>query len=99
VSIIVTQPASAFSQVKILGQVKTPQALAFRQGMTVLDAVLAAGGLTEFAAGNRAKLIRTENGKQKEYRLKLNKLVDGGDMSQNLALKAGDALLIPESRF
>ncbi len=57
VSIIVTQPASAFSQVKILGQVKAPQALAFRQGMTVLDAVLAAGGLSEFAAGNRAKLI------------------------------------------
>ncbi len=99
VSIIVTQPARAFSQVKILGQVKAPQALAFRQGMTVLDAVLAAGGLSEFAAGNRAKLIRTENGKQKEYRLKLNKLVDGGDMSQNLPLQAGDTLLIPESRL
>lgn len=98
VNVIVTQPASAFSQVKVMGQVKNPQALPFRQGMTVLDAILAVGGLGEFASGNRAKLIRNENGKQKEYRLRLTRLA-GGDMSQNLDLKPGDVLLVPESRF
>lgn len=99
VNIIVTKPVSAFSQVKIMGQVKDPQALAFREGMTVLDAVLAVGGLAEFAAGNRAKLIRTENGRQKEYRLRLGKLVNDGDMTQNLPLRPGDVLLVPGSRF
>jgi polysaccharide export outer membrane protein len=67
--------------------------------MTVLDAVLATGGLSQFAAGNRAKIVRTENGNAREIKIKLNKLVDGGDMSQNIALKPGDVLIVPESRF
>ncbi|MEY4760423.1 MAG: hypothetical protein RLZZ200_279 [Pseudomonadota bacterium] len=99
VNVIVTQPASAFSQVKVMGQVQKPQALPFRQGMTVLDAVLASGGLGQFAAGNRAKLLRTENGKARELPLKLTRLLEDGDLSQNLELKAGDVLLVPESRF
>jgi polysaccharide export outer membrane protein len=99
VNIIVTQPASTFSQVRIIGQVKEQRALPFREGMTVLDAVLAAGGLAEFAAGNRAKLIRTEGGKEKEYRLRLGKLLNDGDMSQNLPLRPGDVLMVPGSRF
>ena len=99
VNVIVTQPASVFSQVKVIGQVTKPQALAYREGMTVLDAILAVGGLGPFAAGNRARLMRVENGKQKEIKLKLNALVNGGDMAQNVALKPGDVLVIPESRF
>jgi polysaccharide biosynthesis/export protein len=99
VNVIVTQPASVFSQVKVIGQVVKPQALAYREGMTVLDAILAVGGLGPFAAGNRARLMRTENGKQKEIKLKLNALVNGGDMAQNVGLKPGDVLVIPESRF
>jgi polysaccharide biosynthesis/export protein len=98
VNVIVTQPASVFSQVKIMGQVQRPQALSFREGMTVLDAVLAVGGLSEFAAGNRTKLLRTVDGKQTEILIKLGKL-NNGDMSQNVLLKPGDVLLIPESRF
>jgi polysaccharide biosynthesis/export protein len=99
VNVIVTQPASAFSQVKIIGQVINPQALPYREGMKVLDAVLAVGGLAPFAAGNRAKLIRMENGKQKEVRVKIADLVNKGDMRHNLDLKPGDVLVIPESMF
>ena len=99
VNVIVTVPASVFSQVKIIGQVVRPQALAYREGMTILDAVLAVGGLTPFAAGNRSRLVRTVDGKKQEIKIKLGALVDGGDISQNVALKPGDVLFIPESRF
>lgn len=98
VNVIVTQPASAFSQVKVMGEVAQQQALAYREGMKVLDAILAVGGLAEFAAPNRTKLLRTENGKQVEIRVRLGKLLDG-DFSQNHALKPGDVLLVPASRF
>jgi len=99
VNVIVTTPASVFSQVKIIGQVTRPQALPYRQGMTVLDAVLAVGGLSQFAAGNRAHLVRTVDGKQKEIHIKLGALVNEGDMKQNIALQPGDVLVVPESRF
>jgi polysaccharide biosynthesis/export protein len=99
VNVIVTQPASAFSQVKVIGQVRTPQSLPYRDGLTVLDAVLAVGGLGPFAAGNRAKIVRTENGKAKEIPIKVASLINNGDMRHNLALKPGDVLVIPESRF
>lgn len=99
VNVIVTNPVSFFSQVKVIGQVQRPQALPYREGMTVLDAVLSVGGLAPFAAGNRARLMRTENGKPKEIRLKLDKLMDGGDLTLNVPLKPGDVLLVPESRF
>jgi polysaccharide export outer membrane protein len=99
VNVIVTQPVSVYSQVKVMGQVQKPQALAYREGMTVLDAVLAVGGLGQFAAGNRAKLLRSENGKQTEIAIKLGRLLNNGDLKQNLPLKPGDVLLVPESRF
>jgi polysaccharide biosynthesis/export protein len=99
VNVIVTLPASALSQVKVIGQVSKPQAIPFREGMTVLDAILQVGGLSQFAAGNRARLVRTQNGKQVEIKIKVESLVNSGDMKQNLPLKAGDVLVIPESRF
>jgi polysaccharide export outer membrane protein len=99
VNVFVLEAISALSQVKVTGQVKTPQALPYHDGMTVLDAVLAAGGLTDFAAGNRARVVRSVNGKQQEINVHLGKLLDGGDMSQNIALRPGDVLLIPQSRF
>jgi polysaccharide export outer membrane protein len=99
VNIIVTKPASVYSQVKVIGQVLHPGAVPYRDGMTVLDAVLAVGGLTTFAAGNRAHLVRTEAGKQTEIKVKLDSLVNSGDMSQNLVLKPGDVVVVPESRF
>lgn len=99
VNVIVTQPMSSFSQVKIVGQVVRQQSLAYREGMTVLDAVLACGGLGTFAAGNRAKIVRTENGKQLEVPVRLSALINQGDLKQNLLLKPGDVLMVPESRF
>jgi polysaccharide biosynthesis/export protein len=99
VNVIVVRPDSVFSQVKVIGQVMHPQAIAYRQGMSVLDAVLAVGGLSEYAAGNRARIVRMVDGKETEIPLRLNALVNGGDMSQNLALKPGDVLVVPESRF
>jgi polysaccharide biosynthesis/export protein len=99
VNIIVTQPVSTFSQVKVIGQVTNPQALPFREGMTVLDAVLAVGGLAPFAAGNRAKIVRNENGKSREIKVKLDNVVNKGDLATNVSLQAGDVLVVPESRF
>jgi polysaccharide export outer membrane protein len=99
VNVVVMVAASVFSQVKVIGQVKTPQALPYRDGMRVLDAVLAVGGLGQFAAGNRAHIVRTENGKQTEIKVKLESLVNSGDMKQNLLLKPGDVLVVPETRF
>lgn len=99
VNVIVTQPVSAFSQVKVIGQVVKPQSVSYREGMTVLDAILSVGGMTNYAAGNRAKLIRTVNGKQTEIKLKLDSLVNKGDMKQNLPLRPGDVLVIPETLF
>jgi len=99
VNIIVTQPASAFSQVRVIGQVQKPQAVPYREGMAVLDAVLAVGGLATFAAGDRTQLVRTVDGKQTQTRVKLDALLNKGDMSQNLPLRPGDVLVVPESRF
>jgi polysaccharide export outer membrane protein len=99
VNVIVSIPVSAFSQIKVIGQVMNPQSMPYREGMRVLDVVLAAGGLGEFAAGNRAKVVRKEHGKEQELRVKLDDLINKGDMKHNLELKPGDVLVVPESFF
>jgi polysaccharide biosynthesis/export protein len=100
VNIIVTTPASALSRITVIGQVKAPGSIPYRQGMTVLDVVLASGGLGEFAGGNRAKLVRkTADGKSQEIRLKLADLVNKGKVSNNIEVKPGDVLVVPESIF
>lgn len=99
VSVVVTIALSVYSQVKVIGQVKAPQSLPYHDGMTVLDAVLAAGGLSQFAAGNRARLVRHDNGKQTEIDIKLDNLLNKGDTKQDLPLKPGDILVVPETRF
>jgi polysaccharide export outer membrane protein len=99
VNVIVTLPASALSQIKIVGQVVRPQSVPYREGLTVLDVVLAAGGMAPFAAGNRAKIIRHENGGMREIRVRIANLINDGDMRQNLELPPGDVIVVPESRF
>lgn len=99
VNVIVTNPLSAFSQVKVIGQVANPQSLPYREGMRVLDAILAAGGLTEFAAGNRGKIVRKVDGKDVELRVKVEDLVNKGAMKHNLELKPGDVVVVPQSFF
>ncbi len=99
VNIIVTTAASAFSSVKVVGQVMHPQALPYREGMTVLDAILAVGGLGQFASGNRARIVRMENGRETTIHVKLANLVNSGDVRENVALKPGDVLVVPQSLF
>src|SRR5215469_483787 len=99
VNIIVTTAASAFSLVKVVGQVQHPSALPYREGMRVLDAILAVGGLTQFASGNRARIVRMENGKETIIHVKLADLVNNGDVRENVPLKPGDVLVVPQSLF
>ena len=99
VNIILGAAVSTYSQVKIVGEVKTPQAMPYREGLRVLDVVLAAGGLTDFAAPNRARIVRQVNGKNVETRVKLHDLLNGGDLKQNLELRPGDVFIVPQSRF
>jgi polysaccharide export outer membrane protein len=102
VNIIVTAPASQLSQVRVVGQVLRPQGVPFREGMTVLDVVLQVGCLGQFAAGNRAKIVRQDPAqptKPKEIPVRLADLLNKGDMRQNVAMQAGDVLVVPQTRF
>ncbi len=100
VSVIVLQPASTFSQIRVVGQAVSPRAIPYRSGMTVLDVIIAVGGLSEFAAGNRARLVRTsKDGTTQRIKVRLNDLISKGDMKQNLRMEPGDVLIIPESAF
>lgn len=85
-------------QVRIVGSAARPSALPYRQNMTVLDAMISVGGITEFASGNRAVLIRTSDG-SKQYNLRLKDLLRNGDISANADLKPGDVIIIPEGWF
>jgi polysaccharide export outer membrane protein len=100
VNVIVTNALSVGSQVKVVGQAVTPKALPFKSGMTVMDVVIEVGGLGQFAAGNRAKIVRQEaNGKTREIKVRLFDLLEKGDMRQNIKMQPGDVLIIPETRF
>ncbi len=102
VSVIVGSFGGPFAQqIRIVGAATRPAALSYRSNMTLLDAIIAVGGLTEFAAGNKARLVRIdkETGKQREYRLKISSLIKGGKISANVKLEPGDVIIIPESFF
>jgi len=86
-------------QVRVVGQAARPQSIPYRENMSVLDVVIAAGGLTEFAAGNRATLVRVENGNKTSIKVRLDDLIRDGDISANVDIKPGDVLIIPESWF
>jgi polysaccharide export outer membrane protein len=89
-------PAS--EQVRIVGEAAKPQAVPYRQNMTLLDVMVVVGGLTDFADGNKAVLVRgSENGKT--YSVRLNDLIRRGDISANVDVKPGDVLIIPQSWF
>jgi polysaccharide biosynthesis/export protein len=99
VNVEVLVALSVYSEVKVIGQVKEPTSMPYHEGMTVLEALLGAKGMTQFAAGNRARISRLVNGKQQDVSVKLNNLVNKGDLSQNLPLQPGDVLVVPETRF
>lgn len=102
VSVIVDNFSGTYSQqVRIVGATEKPASLPYRANMTLLDAMIAVGGLSEFAAGNRARLIRHDRatGKQVEYPLRIGRLLKNGDTKANVSLQPGDVIIIPESAF
>lgn len=86
-------------QIRVVGEAATPQALPYRANMTLLDVMITVGGLTEFAAGNKAKIVRNEDGRQSELNVRINDLLKGGDISANVPVHPGDIIVIPESFF
>lgn len=100
VTVIVHSFMGPYSQqVRVVGEAQKPQSLPYRDNMTVLDAMIAVGGLTSLAAGDRATLYRTVDGKPHSYGLRLDDLIKDGDMSANAPLAPGDVIIIPQSYF
>ena len=102
VSVIVENFSGTYSQqVRIVGATAKPASIPYRANMTLLDAMIAVGGLSEYAAGNRAKLVRYDRntGKQREFKIRLGDLLKSGDISANVRLEPGDVIIIPESMF
>jgi polysaccharide biosynthesis/export protein len=84
------------SRVRVTGAVRNPVSIPYRQGMTVLDAVLAAGGLTNFAASDRAELYRQQGEGTRTYKVSLDRILNHGDLSTNFAVAPGDVITVPE---
>lgn len=100
VSVIVSSFNSTFDQqVRVIGEAQKPAALSYQSGMTVLDVMVAVGGLTQFAAGNKSVLIRGAGEDRQSYRLRLDDLLRKGKISANVPVLPGDVILIPESIF
>jgi len=86
-------------QIRVVGQATQPQALNFREGMTLLDVMIQVGGLSEFASGNKAKIVRRQDGDEIVINVRIKDLLNRGDMEQNVRMLPGDVLIIPESVF
>ncbi|CAN0600522.1 unnamed protein product [Ectocarpus sp. 12 AP-2014] len=100
VTIIVTGFVGPFTQqVRVLGEAAQPQAIPFRANMTALDVMISVGGLTQFADGNDATIVRLVDDEQKEFRVRLDDLIKDGDITANVAILPGDVLIVPESVF
>lgn len=86
-------------QVRVVGEAMTPSSVPYRQHMTLLDLMIAVGGMTEFAAGNKSVLVRNFGGEQRSFGLRLDDLLKDGDISANMAMMPGDIVIISESWF
>lgn len=100
----VTVSVNSFSgplseQVRVIGEATNPSAVNYTEHMTLLDLMIAVGGLTEFADGDNAKLVRVENGKQLTYQVSIDELIRDGDISRNIDILPGDIIIIPEAWF
>lgn len=99
VTVVVTSFVGPYSeQVRVVGEAAKPQFLPYKQKMTLLDVMIAVGGLTDFASGNKASILRTAEG-NKQYGVRLKDLIKGGDLSANVEMRPGDILIIPQSFF
>lgn len=100
VTVMVTGFIGPFDrQVKVLGEATEPAAIPYRDGMTVLDVMIATRGLTRYAAGNSAVIVRRAGDQQETIRVRLNDLIKNGDICQNVEMRPGDTLIIPQSWF
>ncbi len=100
VTVIVTGFVGPYSeQIRVIGEAAKPQALPYRENMTLLDVMILVGGITDFADGNKASILRTGGGKSQQFGVRLVDLVRGGDLSANVAMRPGDILVIPQSFF
>ncbi len=100
VTVIVAGGIGPYSeQIRVVGQAAKPQAIAYKRRMTLLDVMIAVGGLTEFADGNNAKIVRVVDDQQKEYLARADDLLNDGDINANVDMLPGDILIIPESWF
>jgi polysaccharide export outer membrane protein len=100
VTVIVTEFVGPFKDsVRVVGEASQPKSIPYRTDMSLLDVMIEVGGLTEFAAGNRATLIRRTAGEQNQYRVRVDDLLRGGDITANVQMQPGDVLIIPESYF
>ena len=100
VTVIVTGFVGTYGdQIRVIGQAARPQALPYRRDMSLMDVLIAVGGVTEFASGNKASVIRTVDGKLQKVPVRLNDLIKEGDISANMSMRPGDVLVIPESFF
>ena len=100
VTVVVTNFVGNYSeQIRVIGQAARPQALPYRNEMSLMDVMIAVGGTTEFAAGNRTTLIRNVDGRQQKFNVRLDDLIKEGDISANVNMRPGDVLVIPESYF
>lgn len=86
-------------QIRILGEAAQPRSMLYRDSMTLLDVMILTGGVTDFADGNNSTLVRFVDGKQEEYRLRLDDLIRDGDISANVDMRPGDVIIIPEAWF
>lgn len=100
VTVIVAGFAGPYTeQVRVVGEAAQPMSFSYREKMSVLDVMIMVGGLTEFASGNDANIVRMVNGKQQEFTVRLDDLLKSGDISANVDMRPGDILIIPESWF
>ena len=99
VTVIVTSFVGPYSeQIRVIGQAAKPQFLPYKQKMTLLDVMIAVGGLTDFADGNAASIFRASEG-DKRYSVRIKDLIKRGDISANVEMKPGDVLIIPQGWF
>jgi len=100
VTVVVTTFVGPYSQqIRVIGEATKPQALSYRENMTLLDVMIAVGGITDFADGNKASILRSGGGKTLQFGVRLRDLVKGGDLSADVAMRPGDVLVIPQSFF
>ena len=100
VTITITQFVGRYSeQIRVVGEAADPKMLPYTEDMTLLDVMIEVGGLTEFASGNRASIVREKAGEQKQFRVYLDDLINDGDISKNIDMYPGDVLIIPQSWF